>query len=230
MYAGRIVEEIAGDRTRRAPSIPTRAACCDCLPRIDATAHPLPALKRDSRVGAMTASRSRSSDLSRRLRRHSRARRRQPSRCARAKASASSANPARASRPCCAPSPASTRDWTGTIAVDGATLRPAPRQAISTARCRWCSRTPTARCIRARRSTAMLPSRSRSTASAMPTSASPSARRRRPRPGFRFRYPHQLSGGQRQRVAIARALILEPRSCCSTSRPRRSTSRCRRKS
>ena len=50
-------------------------------------------------------------------------------------------------------------------------------------------------------------------------------------PEHRFRYPHQLSGGQRQRVAIARALILQAaRSCCSTSRPRRSTSRCRRKS
>ena len=28
--------------------------------------------------------------------------------------------------------------------------------------------------------------------------------------GFRFRYPHQLSGGQRQRVAVARALAGEP--------------------
>ena len=46
----------------------------------------------------------------------------------------------------------------------------------------------------------------------------------------RYRYPHQLSGGQRQRVAIARALILEPESCCSTNRPRRSTSRSRPRS
>jgi peptide/nickel transport system ATP-binding protein len=28
--------------------------------------------------------------------------------------------------------------------------------------------------------------------------------------GLRFRYPYQISGGQRQRIAIARALILEP--------------------
>jgi len=37
------------------------------------------------------------------------------------------------------------------------------------------------------------------------------------------KYPGQLSGGQQQRVAIARALCMSPRSCCSTSRLRRST-------
>ena len=35
--------------------------------------------------------------------------------------------------------------------------------------------------------------------------------------------PHELSGGQQQRVALARALAIEPPSCCSTSRCRRST-------
>ena len=39
------------------------------------------------------------------------------------------------------------------------------------------------------------------------------------------KYPAQLSGGQQQRVAIARALAMDPRSCCSTSRRRRSTRR-----
>ena len=39
------------------------------------------------------------------------------------------------------------------------------------------------------------------------------------------KYPGQLSGGQQQRVAIARALAMDPRSCCSTSRPPRSTPR-----
>ena len=36
-------------------------------------------------------------------------------------------------------------------------------------------------------------------------------------------YPIRLSGGQQQRVAIARALAMEPESCSSTSRRRRST-------
>ena len=36
-------------------------------------------------------------------------------------------------------------------------------------------------------------------------------------------YPSALSGGQQQRVAIARALAMQPASCCSTSRRRRST-------
>jgi general L-amino acid transport system ATP-binding protein len=39
------------------------------------------------------------------------------------------------------------------------------------------------------------------------------------------KYPGQLSGGQQQRVAIARSLCMKPRSCCSTSRPRRLTPR-----
>ena len=81
----------------------------------------------------------------------------------------------------------------------------------SIARCRWCSRTPTARCIRARPSTGCCWSR-------WPSTASPTVEPRIQRAldevglgsGFRFRYSHQLSGGQRQRVAIARALILEP--------------------
>ena len=39
-----------------------------------------------------------------------------------------------------------------------------------------------------------------------------------------------LSGGQQQRLCIARALATSPRSCCSTSRPRRSTRSRRRAS
>jgi len=41
------------------------------------------------------------------------------------------------------------------------------------------------------------------------------------------KYPHEFSGGQRQRISIARALAGEPTSSSATSRPRRSTSRCR---
>jgi len=35
------------------------------------------------------------------------------------------------------------------------------------------------------------------------------------------KFPGQMSGGQQQRVAIARALTMNPKSCCSMSRPRR---------
>ena len=40
------------------------------------------------------------------------------------------------------------------------------------------------------------------------------------------RRPRTFSGGEAQRVALARALASEPRRCCSTSRSRRSTTRC----
>jgi ABC-type dipeptide/oligopeptide/nickel transport system ATPase component len=44
------------------------------------------------------------------------------------------------------------------------------------------------------------------------------------------KFPHQFSGGQRQRVSIARRSRPSPSSWSATSRPRRSTSRCRRRS
>ena len=44
------------------------------------------------------------------------------------------------------------------------------------------------------------------------------------------KYPHEFSGGQRQRISIARALWATRSSWSATSRPRRSTSRCRRRS
>jgi ABC-type arginine transport system ATPase subunit len=138
-------------------------------------------------------------------------RRASPSR--RARASASSANPARASRPCCAPSGlVLRREVTGEVDVAGQPASPAAQGAPTGARCRWSSRTPTARCIRARPSTTSCRAAAPSTASAT-IRASGSARAIagcRPADLHRFRYPHQLSGGQRQRVAIARALVLEP--------------------
>ena len=89
--------------------------------------------------------------------------------------------------------------------------RPTPHHGAAQDGCRWCSRTPTARCIRARPSTrscraARHPRLDRGEARIVQALADVGLGRE-----LRFRYPHQLSGGQRQRVAIARALILEPR-------------------
>ena len=80
---------------------------------------------------------------------------------------------------------------------------------------RWCSRTRTARSIRARRWSASSASRSaRRAASAATSSASVPARCSQAvglRANDLGKYPHEFSGGQRQRIAIARALITRPR-------------------
>ena len=70
---------------------------------------------------------------------------------------------------------------------------------------RWCSRTPTARSIRAARSAGSSPNRSTPWNAA---SAPPSATRASSSDAGKF--PHEFSGGQRQRIAIARALITRP--------------------
>ena len=69
---------------------------------------------------------------------------------------------------------------------------------------------------------------------ATPRRRSRLARRRAARAGRARRvdgakYPHQFSGGQRQRISIARALSTRRAFSSATSRPPRSTSRCRRR-
>ena len=81
------------------------------------------------------------------------------------------------------------------------------------ATCRWCSRTPTARSTRARRSAARWRSRCSSTPGCAPRARRAAARAMMAKVGLRpehyHRYPHMFSGGQRQRIAIARALMLQ---------------------
>ena len=130
----------------------------------------------------------------------------------RAAAWASSANRARASRPRAAGDGARPADLRQRAAAG-----PRPARAAARASCarrgatsRWCSRTPTARSIRARPWRASSPSRWRRwPRPAAPSSASAPARRSPPSacaPPTCDKYPHEFSGGQRQRIAIARAL------------------------
>ena len=124
-----------------------------------------------------------------------------------------------ASRPCCAPSPGLHPHWRAARSASTAqAARPQAPTAPSTGGCRWCSRTPMARCIpRQTVDTSSCRAAARSTASADVDEriAAGAGRRSASAPRFRYRYPHQLSGGQRQRVAIARALILEPRGAAA---------------
>ena len=105
--------------------------------------------------------------------------------------------------------------------------RPQEASTRSAAKSAWCSSTST--CSR------ISPS---SRTARWRRSGCARCRRRRPRswrcttstrvkiPEQAKKYPGQLSGGQQQRVAIARVAVHEPaRSCCSTSRPRRSIPR-----
>ena len=96
-------------------------------------------------------------------------------------------------------------------AADAASARPA-----AAARCRSCSRTPTARSTRARRSAPSWRSRwsintDVGTARARRGGARHDAPRSACGPSTAQRYPHMFSGGQRQRIAIARALMLQPK-------------------
>ena len=165
-------------------------------------------------------------------------RRRVAAPAARARRSASSANPARASRPsaarCCGSMPSDGRD---PVRRQGHRRMPTGRDAPAAARAADRLPGPVRLAVAAhdgrrhRRRGAAGP-RARPVA----RRARPARRRRRWRrsasiPLTRNRYPHEFSGGQRQRIAIARAMILEAEAwSCWTSRPRRSTARCRARS
>ena len=91
----------------------------------------------------------------------------------------------------------------------------AERSATCARRCSWCSRTPTARSTRARRSAPCWKTRWRSTPRLSQAERGERARAMLAqvglRPEYANRYPHMFSGGQRQRIAIARALMLDPK-------------------
>ena len=128
---------------------------------------------------------------------------------------ASSANPARESRRSRAcsrgsSSPAlATSSWTGTRSQACEARKRMP----SGARCRWCSRIPTARSTRAVPSARPSPKVRSTSAQALPAAwkrAGDLMELVKLSPGALKRYPHEFSGGQRQRICIARALAVEP--------------------
>ena len=103
--------------------------------------------------------------------------------------------------------------------------------------CRWCSRTRSASLSPRMTDRADRRRGPRAAPARASTRRAPAAHRRDARRGGAVeaagltdvltRYPHEFSGGQRQRIAIARAVDrCGPRCWCSTSRPRRWTSRC----
>ena len=218
MYAGRVVEEIAAGRPApRAAPLHARPAQLPAATRRSratrcrrSTAGRSGRCERACEASRQSACASRPARGLRRLRRR---RRRVASTSRRARASASSANRARAR------SHGAARHLRPGAAGGGQrpahrrrpTPRPRPAARPSAARCRWCSRTPTAS-LHPRQTV------DRILAEPLAIHGIGDAEARIERAldevglgaGFRFRYPHQLSGGQRQRVAIARALILEP--------------------
>ena len=180
MYAGRVVESCRASELHQRAAIPTPAGCLACLPRVDRPAPRAAGARPRSGLGAERMDGDDRSDAPHRrpvvasARRHRFA----PSSASASTvadgrdASAWSANPARqvdrAARhraDCCSTGPAPS--WSpGRPRHAGATE-------LFTSCCRWCSRTLTARCIRATRSTADPGGAARrSTASAMPTRAS----------------------------------------------------------
>ena len=103
----------------------------------------------------------------------------------------------------------------GAIAIDGEAIAPASAMRGARARCRWCSRTLTARSIRAIASTGWSPSRSICCGGGAARRGARQAVARALtevglQPSDAEKYIHEFSGGQRQRIAIARALIIEP--------------------
>ena len=209
MYAGQIVEELPAAELSRTRSIPIRAACSTACRRSAPTG---------IRCRCSTASRSGRCDAGARDRRTSsvvyrrlpRAEGRQPRRRSRASPSASSANPAPASRRCCAPSPGWRRSHAGTITVDGKTLgrrrdKAFYREVQMVFQDPYGSLHPRQTVDRLLLEPLAIHGFADSETRILRALDEVGLGS-----GFRFRYPHQLSGGQRQRVAIARALILEP--------------------